>query len=131
VSALEIASSGYEAWNKGDLAWFEEIATEDIEVVPVPELFPDVEEVYRGFEGFRKFWDVFRAAWSSIDIEILHLEPLSDDHVFALVRFDGIGRGSGVEVSLTFIQWLTFSNGKLARLEVEMPDQKELELADV
>jgi ketosteroid isomerase-like protein len=131
VSVLQIARTGYDAWNSGDLSWFEETVSEDIEVLPVPELFPDIEEVYRGFEGFEKFWNVFRDAWSSIDIDVLHLEPLSDDHVFAFVRFNGIGRGSGVKASLTFVQWLTFRDGKLARLEVEMPDQKELELADV
>ena len=131
MSVLEIARTGYDAWNRGDISWFEESVTDDIEVVTLPELFPDIEAVYRGFAGFRKFWNVFRDAWSSIDIEVQHLELLSDHHIFALVRFDGIGRGSGVEVSLTFIQWLTFRDQKLARLEVEMPDQKELELADL
>ncbi|MGH2981612.1 MAG: nuclear transport factor 2 family protein [Solirubrobacterales bacterium] len=127
---LEIARAGYEAWNHGDLEWFEEHTTEDTEIVPAAGLFPDLEGTYHGIEGWRRFWEVFRAAWSSIDIEVQHLERLSDDDVFGLVRFDGVGRGSGVQASLTFIQWLSFRDGKLARLVVEMPDQKELDLDD-
>jgi hypothetical protein len=43
---------------------------------------------------------------------------------------DGVGRESGVEVSLTFAQWLTFRDGKLARLKVEMPDEGQRTLTD-
>jgi hypothetical protein len=127
---LEIARSGYEAWNRGDIGWFERNTTEDIEVLPVAGLFPDLEDVYRGFEGWTRFWDVFRDAWSSIDVDVQHLEQLTDDDLFGLVRFEGIGRGSGVEASLTFTHWLSFRDGKLARLLVELPDQKELDLQE-
>jgi hypothetical protein len=56
------------------------------------------------------------------------MEVRSDCEVFAVTKFDGVGRESGIEASLTFHHWLTFRDGKLSHLRVELPDQKELEL---
>lgn len=125
---VEQTRSGYDAWNRGDTGWFEENMTEDIEVIPVQGLFPDIEDVYRGKEGWRKFWEVFRSAWSSIDIEVEQIESVSDCEVEAIVRFDGVGRESGVEASLTFAHSLAYRDGKLYRLRVDMPDEGEKKL---
>ena len=125
---LDLARRGYEAWNRGDGEWFEANLTEDAEVETLAGVFLDLEPVYRGIEGWQRFWEVFRSAWSSIDITVERMEMSSDCEVFAVVKFDGVGRESGVEASLTFHQWLMFRDGKLARLRVELPDQKELEL---
>ncbi len=125
---LKLARRGYEAWNQGDAEWFEANLAEDVEVETLADVFLDLEPVYRGIDGWRRFWGVFRSAWSSIDVELEKVEVVSDCEVFTVAKFDGVGRESGVEASLTFHQWLTFQDGMLTRLRVELPDQKELEL---
>jgi ketosteroid isomerase-like protein len=125
---LEQTRRGYEAWNQGDTGWFEQNLTEDFELLTAPDVFPDLEEAYRGQDGFRKFWEVFRSAWSRIDIEVERIEALSDCEINAVVRFDGVGRESGVEASLTFVHWLTYRDGQLYKLRVEMPDERERKL---
>lgn len=124
----QLARRGYEAWNQGDAEWFEANLAEDVEVETLADVFLDLEPVYRGIDGWRRFWGVFRSPWSSISVELEKVEAVSDCEVFAVARFDGVGRESGVGASLTFHQWLTFQDGKLLRLRVELPDQKELEL---
>ena len=125
---VEQTRSGYDAWNRGDTGWFDENLTDDVEVRTVLGLFPDLDEAYRGQEEFWKFWEVFRSAWSSIDIEVEQIEPVSDCEVEAIVRFDGVGRESGVEASLTFAHSLAYRDGKLYRLRVDMPNEGEKKL---
>jgi ketosteroid isomerase-like protein len=124
----QLARRGYEAWNEGDAEWFEANLAEDVEIETLAGVFLDLEPVYRGIDGWQRFWGVFRSAWSSIEVELEGLDVVSDCEVFAIAKFEGVGRESGVEASLTFHHWLTFQDGKLSRLRVDLPDQKELEL---
>jgi ketosteroid isomerase-like protein len=51
---VELVRQVYEAWNRGDLEWLLNHTTPDFEFRTV-RLFPDLEPVYRGHEGFRHF----------------------------------------------------------------------------
>ncbi len=81
----------YEAWNRGDLDWTLDFIAPDGEF-RTRQLFPDLEAVYRGREGLRRFWSTFREAWEAVLIEVERIEPIGDERVLALLRFHGRGR---------------------------------------
>jgi ketosteroid isomerase-like protein len=111
---LELVRQGYEAWNRGDLGWVLDHTTLDIEF-RTAQLFPDTEAVYRGQEGFRRFWSTFREPWTTFLIEVVRLEEVGNDQVLALLRFHGVGRQE-VEVALSFAQLITLEGGLVSQL---------------
>ena len=60
-------------------------------------------------------------------IRVERIEDLGDD-VLVLVTFDGVGRGSGASVSMSFGQVWAFRDGLAARIDVLDP-QEALEAA--
>jgi ketosteroid isomerase-like protein len=108
---VEVVRQVYEAWNRGDLEWLLDHTTPDFEFRTV-RLFPDLEPVYRGHEGFRHFWETFREPWESFVIEVERIDPAGDDRVVALFRFHGRGR-DGVDVKLEYAQLFTLG-GEMA-----------------
>ncbi|MGC1799621.1 MAG: nuclear transport factor 2 family protein [Solirubrobacterales bacterium] len=106
---VEFARQAYEAWNRGDLDWLLDHITPDYEW-RTAQLFPDTDAVYRGQEGFRRFWNTFREPWETVLIEVERIEPIGDDQVLALLRFHGRGR-DGIEVKVEYANLLTIENG--------------------
>jgi SnoaL-like domain len=89
--------------------------------------FPDLEPVYRGREGFTRFWNTFREAWESVLVEAERIEPMEDGRVVVLFRFRGRGR-DGVEVTLEYGQLFTLEDGMVRRV-VGFADSQALEAA--
>lgn len=121
---LELARQGYEAWNRGDRDWFLEHMSEDAEVQPIRG-FAGFDDVYLGHEGWKKFWDVWRGEWQSLDIRLERMEDMGEHGVLALVTFDGVGKASGAEVSMTVSHWLKFEDGLLSAITVLTPEAAE------
>jgi ketosteroid isomerase-like protein len=119
---VELVRQAYEAWNRGDLEWQLDHITPDFEF-QTAELFPDTDAVYRGREGFRKFWNTFREPWETVLIEIERIEPIGDERVLALLLFHGRGR-DGIEVTVKYANLLTLENG-MARLNVGFADWQQ------
>jgi ketosteroid isomerase-like protein len=116
---VELARQAYEAWNRGDLDWFLDHMTEDFEFRPGLG-FSDLDAVYRGREGWRRFAETWREAWEDITVRVERIEDL-DDRIVALLTFAGVGRGSGVEVSIRVGQVATVTEGRVSKL-VSTPD---------
>jgi ketosteroid isomerase-like protein len=114
-----LARQAYEAWNRGDLDWFLDHMTEDFEFRPGLG-FSDLDAVYRGREGWRRFAETWREAWEDITVRVERIEDL-DDRIVALLTFAGVGRGSGVEVSIRVGQVATVTEGRVSKL-VSTPD---------
>jgi hypothetical protein len=57
--------------------------TEDFEFRPVLAFF-DLDSVYRGHDGFTRFWNIWRGAWETVTIEVGRIEDLGDQ-VLAMV----------------------------------------------
>jgi ketosteroid isomerase-like protein len=121
---LELARQGYEAWNRGDADWLMEHMTEDVEVEPLRGV-GDFDKVYSGHEGWKRFWEGWREAWSTIEIRVEHMEDMGDQGALALLTFEGVGRGSGAEVSMTVSHWLTFREGRVSAVRVLAPEAAE------
>src|SRR3954468_15385574 len=111
---IGLARQAYEAWNRGDLEWFLDHMTEDFEFRPGLG-FSDLESVYRGKEGWRRFAETWREAWEHITVRVERIEDLGD-RIVALLTFDGTGRGSGVEVSVRVGHVATVTEGRMSKL---------------
>jgi len=102
--ALQTIQNGLGAWSRGDLEGALENLGPDIEFVSSG-LFPGVEPVYRGHEGFRRFWSDFRETWEEIKFEIEHLVPGEPPRFAVLGHFEATGRdgiGVGRPIGMVF-----------------------------
>ena len=119
---VDLLSRGLDAWNRADLAATLELLSEDFEFRPMRGLFFDIDPVYRGHDGWNRFWKIWRGAWESVTIRVERIEDLGD-RVMAVITFDGVGRGSGAQVSMSFGQIWTISDGLIRQIEVLAPNE--------
>jgi ketosteroid isomerase-like protein len=118
TETLELARQAYEAWNRGDFDWVLDHMTDDFELRPGLG-FSDLDEVYTGKEGWRRFSRTWSEAWDEITVSVDRIEDLGE-RVVVLLTFEGRGRGSGVKVSLRVTQVATVRGNLLARLVSSM-----------
>jgi ketosteroid isomerase-like protein len=118
TETLELARQAYDAWNRGDLDWVLDHMTEDFEFRPGLG-FADLDDVYAGKEGWRRFSRTWSEAWDEITVTVNRIEDLGD-RLVVLLTFDGRGRGSGVQVSLRVGQVATVRGNLLSKLESSM-----------
>jgi hypothetical protein len=104
---LQLYREGIEAWNRGDLEWFKDRQVDDFETRPLSGI-PGLDEVYFGPEGWAEFWKDWRDAWETVTIEADRVEAIGEKSVRARITFDGVGKGSGVEVNLVAIHLVVF-----------------------
>ena len=110
---VQLLREFFDAWNRGDLEWILEHLSPDWEY-RTAQLFPGIDPVSRGKEGFTKFWNTLRDPWESISMELEHVEDLGD-RVLTLHTFYGRGKASGVEVTLKYANISTFRAGLVSR----------------
>jgi ketosteroid isomerase-like protein len=118
---LDAIERAYAAWNRNDLSGTLEIVSGDFEFWPLPG-FLDIEDVYRGKDGWTRFFETWRQAWTTIDLVVDRLEDLGD-RAFALVSFDGVGRLSGVSVKLPVGHVWSMRGGLAVRLDALQPEE--------
>jgi ketosteroid isomerase-like protein len=116
VDEQQAIRAGLGAWSEGDLEGALENIAPEIEFQSSG-LFPGVESVYRGHEGFRQFWRDFREAWARISFEIEHLVE-GKPHRYAVVgRFEAMGRdGIAVGRHIGMVHE-TAASGSVTRIE--------------
>jgi ketosteroid isomerase-like protein len=124
---VDLVHHAYEAWNRGDLQWILDHVTPDFEF-RTAHLFPDTEDVYRGREGLKRFWNTFHGPWETLLIEVERIEAVGEDRVLALLQFHGRGR-DGLEVTLEYANLFTVENGMAARIVGLASWQEALEAA--
>ena len=117
---VEVVRQLYEAWNRGDLQSVLKPLTSDFEFRTAG-IFPDLDPVYQGREGFRELWESFREGWE-VPVAVERIEPVGDDRVLALLRYQARGRG-GVEVKREYAQVVTLEDGMVSRI-VGFADQE-------
>jgi ketosteroid isomerase-like protein len=118
--AVERIRSGYEAFNRGDLADAAKDFHPNIEwrvSLQLPDSPPD--ETYHGPEGVMRFWETWRGAFDDFRIEI---EEIIDagDRIIVFAAVHGRGAGSGVDVKTpSFPQvWSFDEDGRPVRVEM-------------
>ena len=108
---LELIRAAYEAWNRDDLDAAIALVHEDFEVHSSG-VFPGLEPVYRGRDGFRRWWRDLRSPFSEFEITVRDLQA-SDGLVRAAVHFNAVGRGSGAAVELDYVNEWRIAQGRL------------------
>ncbi len=87
---VELVRRAYEAWNRGDIDGMLALCDPELEYHSSG-IYPGLDPVYRGHDGFRKFERDFRATWESLSIELERLEARGDQ-VAVLGTFEARGR---------------------------------------
>jgi ketosteroid isomerase-like protein len=111
-------SRAYAAANRRDFELILILNADDpYEYRPSPDLLPpDMEAVYHGHDGYRRFWRLWLDAFHDIRWDA---EEVLDFGEQALVttRQSGRGSSSGIAVSESVFQLFTFSRGLVIRQE--------------
>jgi ketosteroid isomerase-like protein len=111
---VEVVRRALELWSNGDLPAFLEALDPQIEW-RTSGIYPDVDPVYFGHEGFRKFWRDFYEIWETLSMELRDAVAVGDQVAFSF-RFDATGRG-GVRAGRDQASVVTLRNGLLVRIE--------------
>jgi len=91
-----------ELWDAGDYEGVLEFIHPDV-VWHLDPIFPDLDKVYEGHEGMRRFFKAYIEPWEKITLE---LEEVIDDRpgqLYVAVRNRAVGR-QGLEVDLAIHQ---------------------------
>jgi ketosteroid isomerase-like protein len=106
---MEVVLRSIESWNRDDLDAVLETVAPDIEF-HTSGVFPDFDPVYRGREGFTRFWRAIHEPWEELRFDIERIEH-GPDCVAIEFRFRARGIGSGARVDLKFANAITLRDG--------------------
>jgi ketosteroid isomerase-like protein len=124
---VEAVRAGFDAFSRGDMPAFLELADTDVVFTPIPEA-PDVED-FHGHEGLLQgLAQVSTEVWDDFSIELREMRDF-DDHVLASLRWSGRGPSSGIQVEVDIHALYTFREGKVVRLQFFSSEQQSLEAA--
>ena len=126
---LERIRAGYGAWNEDDLDKTLDFLAEDVEWLTSAS-FPGTQPVYRGHEGFKKFWQHLHEPWENVHVEI---ESYTREGEVAIlrIRFHGTSKASGVSVDLPWFQAVVIENDLVKRSALDRTVGDALEALDV
>ena len=111
---VEVVRRSIERWSEGDLEGFIEGVDPEIEW-RTSGLYPGIEPVYYGHEGFRRFWRDFHEIWQSLSMEIREVVAVGDRVAFSF-HFDATGH-EGVRAGRDQASVATLRNGLLHRIQ--------------
>jgi ketosteroid isomerase-like protein len=126
---VELAKRGLEAFNRRDVNAFFELATDDFEWIGA--LLGRVEGgSYRGREGMERYFEDASDTWEEFRTVIEEFRDLGE-HVLALGRMIGRGRGSGVEVDALVGMIVDFRDGRMSRSRAYLDQAEALRAAEL
>jgi ketosteroid isomerase-like protein len=111
----QIIRNGLAAWSRGDLEGATNGFGPDFEFV-TSGVYPGLEPVYRGHDGFERFWRDFRGAWEDIEIEVDRIIGGSHDQFAVVGRFRATGR-DGIPVERPVGMMFTLKDGVITRIQ--------------
>jgi uncharacterized protein len=108
---VEIVRLAHERLNEGDINGLVALCDGDFELDMSARVMNP--ETYRGHEGIRRFYREVSEIWEEIRWEPLRFAAAADK-VVVVMRDQGRGRGSGVEVARRGTAWVWTIRGQLA-----------------
>ena len=124
---LETMREAHASFNRGDPAWAERLATEDVEWVTTA-TFPGMEPVYRGASGVAEWMQVVLSAWEKFAVSLDEVMGESDDALAIVERIWGRGRGSGAEGEMKVYAVYRFTpEGNVAKRQAFTSREEALE----
>jgi ketosteroid isomerase-like protein len=115
TDARDAIRAGLAAWSRGDLAGTLKDFSSDLDFV-TSGVYPGLDPVYRGHEGFTRFWHDFREAWQDIAIEVDRIVEGTSDRFAVVARFRATGR-DGIPVERPVGMAFTMRQGVIAHIE--------------
>ena len=113
---VELIRGLYRRFEEGDEDGALALLDPAMEVHDRPEI-PDP-QVYRGYDGVRAALQGSRDTFEQLNFIPEEYLDAGDDQVVVVFRFQGVGRGSGVEVDEQLAHRWTIRDGKPVRLTV-------------
>jgi len=111
---IDIVRRSLERWSSGDLEAFMETLDPEIEW-RTSGLYPGLEPVYYGHDGFRRFWRDFHEPWETLSMDLREAVSSGDQVAFSF-HFDATGR-EGVRAGRDQASVVTLRNGLLLRIQ--------------
>ena len=99
-------------WSRGDLEAALEFIAPDCRWEPSGRFIGSA-STYRGHEGVRRFWDIFREPWKNISLEPLDFTEVDEARILTRTRFRGTGRASGLVTETELYVIWTVADGKV------------------
>ena len=113
---VELVRRSLEAWQRDDFdSW---LATLHLAVewhTVFERLVEGTESFYRGHNGMRRFWKVYRTEFKDLEVEAQELRDLGDECVVLLGQFRWRGPASGIATESPLGQVFTIRGGKIVR----------------
>ena len=116
----------FRRWNQRDFEGSQEFMHPEVEW-RTSGRFPDLEPVYHGLEGVRRFWEDFWAPWEEVVLEPLEFRIRGNEAVID-TRFRARGRG-GIEVDITTYNRYGRRDGKVVLVETHLTRESALAAA--
>jgi ketosteroid isomerase-like protein len=76
-----------------------------------------LDEVYRGHEGVRRYFEDWVGAWDEYRVEPEEVIDTAADRVVVICRHGGRGKGSGVAIEQRVADVFTFRDGLAVRVQ--------------
>ena len=125
---IEVVKATFAAFAARDLDAVLALAAPDVEVYAPPDS-PNPGR-YVGYEGYLRWSEQWLEAWETFTLDVLDIEAVDDRHVVAVVRQNGRGRLSGLEVTMAGAHLYEIdADGKIVRFQLY--DERERALENV
>jgi ketosteroid isomerase-like protein len=116
-----------EAIERGDMAMFDGMTTEDLVLVQPPEV-PDT-KTYEGRGAIVDALEDWPNQWEDFRMDLIEIIDAGDEVAVSVTRHRGRGRESGIEMDFEVFYVQRGRDGKLARMEMFFSREQALEAA--
>jgi len=123
---VEVVREAIAAANERDVDGYLACCADDVQLF-MPNY--EVEGVYEGAAGVRRYFGDVEAAVPDLHLEVERMEPIGLDRVLVFLRVTGHGRASGIASDTGGSNIYELSNGKIERLRVYRDRDQALEAA--
>jgi ketosteroid isomerase-like protein len=122
---VDLVRLGFEAIERGDMAVFDGMTTEDLVLVQPPEV-PDT-KTYEGRDAIVESLEDWPKQWEDFRMDLIEIIDAGDEVAVSVTRHRGRGRESGIEMDFEVFYVQRGRDGKLARLEMFFSREQALE----
>ena len=113
---VEIVRRALQAWQRDDFdSWMAAIDPAMDHHTVLERLVEGTESFYRGHEGMRRAWRVYRTEFEEFQVEAQELRDVGGDRVVLLGRFRWRGPASGIATESPLGMVFTLRDGKIIR----------------
>ena len=126
---VDLVRLGFEAIERGDMAVFDGMTTEDLVLVQPPEV-PDA-KTYEGRGAIVESLEDWPKQWEDFRMDLIEIIDAGDEVAVSVTRHRGRGRESGIEMDFEVFYVQRGRDGRLARIDMFFSREQALEAAGV